>query len=146
MHRRSLYWGAATIAALISIHCTPTISASATALLLAPVDSACLRAVLAERVGAETMRPTMQKRTRYHPASLYLYHGRWATWSQTYPDSGYASLSAEQDVAHGFKAIFSPPRVVQDSVRRWLGSVLIEARDRCGGRAPPDQPDVVHAR
>ena len=125
--------------------CDPILYATATAPLVAPVDSACLKDALAQRLGSPSMRPMLVKRTRTRPAVLWLYYDH-ASFTQTYADGGLASLVAAQPVASGLQAMFWPPRARHDSVSRRLGHELLAVRDACGGRAPPDRPELTFDR
>ena len=145
MDRPTLAICAALVCTLGSEGCDPYIIANATAPLVAPVDSVCLKDALESRLGSPTMRSRVERRDWWRPTTLWLYYGG-ASFAQTYPDTGAATLHAAEIVAAGLQAIFSPPREVQDSVSRQLGRELVVARDACGGRAPPNRPDFTVAR
>jgi hypothetical protein len=115
--------------------------AVATAPLAEPLDSTCLKAALTRRLGAPSMRPVIEKRTRRTPAALWLYYGH-ASYTQTYADS-VVTLTAAQPVGSG---LFSHPRARQDSVSRQLGADVLAARDACGGRAMPGRPELTLGR
>jgi hypothetical protein len=125
--------------------CDPILYARATAPLVVPVDSVCLKGALARRFGKPSMRPILQKRTRTSPAELWLYYDR-ASFTQIFADSGLATLVAAKPVSKGLEAVFSPPRARQDSVSRRLGRDLLAVRDACGGRPPPGRPELTFDR
>ncbi len=121
--------------------CDPILYAWASAPLIAPVDSVCLRDALTSRLGSPSMQ-VVEKPTRRTPAALWLYYGH-ASFTQTYADSGAVTLEAAQPVASGLQALFAPPRAIQDSVSRQLGREILAARDACGGQAPPGRPALT---
>jgi hypothetical protein len=125
--------------------CDPILYARAVAPLVVPVDSACLQQALTRRLGAPSMPRHFEKRSRYWPATLTLYHG-YASFHLTYPDTGAATLTAAEPVASGLQALFAPPRRTQDSVSRQLGRELVAARDTCGGRTPPGRAELEFQR
>ena len=131
---------AALLAGFASQGCDPIVYARATTRLVAPVDSVCLKDALARRRGSPSLRPSLKKRKRREPAALWLYYGD-ASFTQTYPDSGAAALSAAQPIASGL-AVLGRTRKTQDSVSRQLGRELLAVRDACGGRLPPDRPEL----
>jgi hypothetical protein len=115
--------------------------AVATAPLAEPLDSTCLKNALAQRLGAPSMHPVLEKRDRTMPAALWLYYGH-ASYTQTYGDTVVA-LTAAQPVSSG---LFSHPTAKQDSVSRQLGAHLLAVRDACGGRSLPGRPELTFGR
>jgi hypothetical protein len=73
--------------------------AVATAPLAEPLDSTCLKNALAQRLGAPSMHPVLEKRDRTMPAALWLYYGH-ASYTQTYGDTVVA-LTAPAPCAPG---------------------------------------------
>jgi hypothetical protein len=133
------------IGALSLPSCDPILYARATAPLIAPVDSVCLKNVLTKRLGSPSMHSFVERRTRRTDAALWLYYGH-ASFTQIYSDSGSAALTAAEPVASGLQALFWPPRTTQDSVSRYLGREILAARDSCGGRPQPGRPELTVGR
>jgi len=125
--------------------CDPNISAHARAALLAPLDPVCLQDALSRRYGPADMRPTRIAGTGTSPTEVWLYYGH-ASFTQTYSDSGLATLSASKTVSTSIFAALSPPRARMDSVGKQLGNELLAARDACGGRPPANVPEITVGR
>jgi len=112
-----------------------------TAPLTEPLDSTCLKAALARRLGAPSLRPILEKRTQHTPAALWLYYGH-ASFTQIYADS-VVTLTAAQPISSG---LFSHRSAEQDSVSRGLGVHVLAVRDACGGRALAGRPELTFGR
>jgi hypothetical protein len=134
----------AVVSVAIALSCDPIVYARASAPLVVPVDSACLNRTLASRLGAPSLKPVFEKQTRYFPAALTVYYDR-ASFTQTYPDSGEATLTAAEAIAGGI-GVFSYSHAKRDSISRQLGNVVLAARDACGGRAVPGRPEITYPR
>ena len=119
--------------------------ASASAPLVAPVDSVCLNATLARRFGPADAPPIFRSQTTNRPAVRWLHYGH-AIFRQTYSDSGFGSLNAAKPVDTGLVAALLPSRALLDSVGRQLGAAVLAARDACGGRARPGLPELTIGR
>ena len=119
--------------------------AVADALLLAPVDSLCLKDALTKRLGPPDMRPQIEKRFGRQPTALWLYYNR-TSFTQTYPNTGSAMLSAARIVHTGILPMTARQHHTQDSVSQQLGRTVLAVRDSCGGRAVPGQPEITYPR
>ncbi len=125
--------------------CDPYLSATATAPLLAPVDSVCMKDALTKRLGTPSGGPLVEKSSGGRPAALWLYYEH-ASFTQTYPDTGGSTLSATQVVAAGIFATRTRFHRAQDSVSHQLGSTILAVRDNCGGQRVPGRPEITYPR
>jgi len=125
--------------------CDMYLYASATAPLLAPVDSVCLKDALNKRLGAPSDGPVVEKSFGRRPASLWFYYDR-VSFTQTYPDTGGSTLIAAQVVAAGLFATRARFHRAQDSVSHQLGSTILAVRDDCGGQSVPGRPEITYPR
>ncbi len=142
---RHARFAVALLCSLLLQSCDPMRYARATAPLVTPIDSVCLQRALTARFGPPSMQSIVEKRTRYMPAhAVFYYH--YMAFTQTYPDSGDATLSASEPVAQGLGVLFAKSRKAQDSVSRRLGREVLALRDECGGRAPRDRPELTFER
>jgi len=145
MQRHHIVMIACILYSPVLASCDMYLYANATAPLLAPVDSVCLKDALTKRLGAPSMRPVVEKNSGRRPAALWLYYDR-ASFTQTYPDTGGSTLSAAQVVAAGLFATRARFRRAQDSVSHQLGSTILAVRDDCGGQSVPGRPEITYPR
>ena len=116
--------------------------ANASALLLAPVDSLCLKDALTKRLGPPDMSSNVEKRFGRRPTALWLYYDR-TSFTQTYPDTGAATLTAARIVHTGILPMTAREKRAQDSLGDQLGRTILAVRDSCGGRPVPGQPEIT---
>ncbi|SRR6266545_760387 len=145
MQRHRIVMIACILSGPVLESCEMYLYANATAPLVAPVDSVCLKDALTKRLGSPSGGPQVEKSSGRRPAALWLYYER-ASFTQTYPDTGGSTLSAAQVVGAGVFATRRRFHRAQDSVSHKLGSTILAVREDCGGQSVPGLPEITYPR